>query len=102
MKLNILQRILIFSILPKEGTLLTMKTLKSLKTKITFSEDDVKEYNIRIDGNQYLWDGDKPNDTEFDLTEGEVKFITDGLKELDVQGKITEQYLSLCELFNVE
>jgi hypothetical protein len=102
MKLNILQRILIFSILPKEGTLLTMKTLKSLRNKITFSEDDVKEYNIRITDNQYQWDPGKGEDVEFDLTEGEVKFISDGLKELDSQGKITEQYLSLCELFNVE
>ena len=102
MKLNILQRILIFSILPKEGTLLTMKILKDLKDKIVFSEEEIKESELRIEDNQYFWNPTKIVDIEFDITEGESKLVVDGLKELDRQGKITEQYLKLCELFNVE
>jgi hypothetical protein len=102
MKLNILQRILIFSILPNEGTLLTMKTLRGLKNKITFSEQEVNGYNLRIDQGKYTWDSTKDSDIEFEVTDGEKILIVDGLKELDKQGKITEQYLNLCELFNVE
>jgi hypothetical protein len=102
MKLNILQRILIFSVLPKEGSLLTMKTLKNLKEKIVFSEEEIKESELRIEDNQYFWNPTKVGDVEFDITEGETKLIVEGLKDLDKQGKITEQYLTLCELFNVE
>jgi len=102
MKLNILQRILIFSVLPTEGNLLTMKTLKGLKDKLMFSEDDLNEYNIRIEDNKYLWDASKDVPVEFNITEGETKLITAGLKQLDDQGKITEQYLPLFEIFNIE
>ena len=102
MKLNILNRILIFTVLPKEGNILTMKTLKSLKNKVVFSEDEVKEYEIRIEEDNYKWNPEKDKEVDFDITEGEVKIISDGLKELDTQGKITENYLSLCEMFNVE
>jgi hypothetical protein len=102
MKLNVLQRILLFSVLPKEGTLLTMKTLKGLKEKVMFSEEDVKLYDIHQEDEQFRWDSSKDEPVEFDITEGEIKLVTAGLKELDSQGKITEQYLSLCELFNFE
>lgn len=102
MKLNILQRILIFSILPKEGTLLTMKSLKSLKDKLMFSEEEVNEKELRVEENQYLWNPEKDLHKDFDITEGESKLVVEGLKDLDKQGKITEQYLTLCEMFNVE
>lgn len=102
MKLNILNRILIFSILPKEGNLVTMKTLKSLKNKIAFSEDDVNEYEIRVEDNHYHWNPEKEVEIEFDFTEGEAKLVKDGLKKLDEEKAITEQYYELCELFNVE
>jgi len=102
MQLDILQRILIFSVLPKEGNLLTMKTLRSLKEKVGFSEEDLDKYNIRLEGTNYKWDASKDIPVEFDITEGEVKLIKTGLKELDTQGKLMEQHLSLCELFNVE
>jgi len=102
MKLNILQRILIFSVLPKEGTLLTMKTLKGLKDKITFSEDEVKEYEIRIEENSYRWNPEKDVEVDFDITDGESELVTAGLKELDSQEKLMEQHLSLFELFPIE
>jgi len=102
MKLNILQRILIFTLLPKEGTLLTMKTLRSLKDKITFSEEEVKKYEIRIEEDSYRWNPEKDISIDFELTEGEAELIATGLKELDGQGKLKEQHLSLCELFPIE
>jgi hypothetical protein len=102
MELNILQRILIFTILPKEGSLLTMKTLKGLKEKILFSEEEVEEFELRIEDTKYLWNTEKDKEIVVALTEGETKLVVEGLKELDKQGKITEQFLSLCELFNVE
>ena len=102
MKLNILQRILIFTVLPKEGTLLTMKSLKALKDKTVFSEEEIKEFELRIEDSQYFWNPSKDIPKEFEITEGETELIVEGLKDLDKQGKITEQYLTLCELFDVE
>jgi len=102
MKLTILQRILIFTILPKEGTLLTMKSLKALKDKTVFSEEEVKECELRIEDNQYFWNPLKDSGKDFEITEGETQLIVSGLKDLDKQGKITEQYLSLCEIFGIE
>lgn len=79
-----------------------MKTLRGLKDKITFSEDDLNKYEIHIENNSYLWNPEKDSEVEFEITEGEVKLITDGLKKLDITGKITEQYLPLFEMFNIE
>ena len=102
MKLDILQRILIFNILPNEGTLLTMKTLRALKEKIVFSEEEVKEFELRLEDSRYFWNDSKNIGKDFEITEGETQLIVDGLKDLDKQGKITENYLSLCDLFNIE
>jgi len=79
-----------------------MKALRSLKDKVIFSEDEVKEYEIRQDEGSYKWNPEKDKEVEFDITEGEVTLISDGLKQLDTDGKITEQYLELCEMFIVE
>lgn len=102
MKLDIIQRILIFSVLPKEGTLLTMKTLKQLKDKVIFSEEEIKKFNLRIEDNKYLWDLDKNEPVDIEITEEESKLVVEGIKDLDKQGKITEDFLELCELFNIK
>ena len=101
MELNIIQRILIFSVLPQEGNLLTMKSLKGLKDKIVFTEEEVKEYEIRMDEGNYRWNPKKDSYKTFEITEGEEQLITTGLKILDSEGKLTEQHLSLCDKFPI-
>jgi hypothetical protein len=98
-KLDILQRIIALSVLPKEGNLIEIKIIKNLKEKIGFNEDEVNRFKLKAEGEKYTWDLREDKGAEFEITEGEAKLITKGLKELDNQNKLTEQHLTLCELF---
>ena len=101
--LSVLNRILILSVLPKEGDLLTIKMLKNLKDKLNFSENEVKEFELRfVEGGNFIWNSTKAIDIEYELTDGEMKLISDGLKEVAKSKKLTEQHLELCEMFGIE
>lgn len=106
MKLNCLERISSFALLAnyKEGDFATFKTLKGLRTKLSISEKENKEFEMKVvklpDGREnYTW-GVKGNEgKDLKLTEGEEKLIVDKLFELNESKKLTEEYYALYEKF---
>jgi hypothetical protein len=104
MKLNMLERIMGISIISeyKEGNFITFKTIEGLKRKLFVTEDETKEFELRIEDNRYLWNTKGQEPVEIELTDGEVKLIKDQLLKLDKDDKLNEQHISLYEKFVVE
>jgi len=104
MKLNILERLMGLSVLIeyKEGNFITFKTIAGLKLKLTVNEQEVKDFNIRIENEKYVWNSKGNEYIEFDITDGEKNLIKDLLVKMDENNKLTENHYSIYEKFVLE
>jgi hypothetical protein len=97
MKLSVLDRLVLLSSLPKEGSLATIKILHDLKMTAGFSEVENKKLNFRNAPNgDLLWD-DKVPEKDVPIGELGIKIIKESLAALDKAGKLTENFLPLIE-----
>ncbi|MGB9697708.1 MAG: hypothetical protein ACPL2D_10570 [Ignavibacteria bacterium] len=82
-KLNLKDRFVIGELLPKTGNKLTMIIVYDVIKKLDITQQDIIEFDIKVDGNGYKWNPQKDTEKEFELTEAELKVILDGIAELD-------------------
>jgi hypothetical protein len=101
MEFTVLERLLLFPILPKEGNVFTIKSLRKLREDLSFTEQETKDYNIRQVDEAIVWDNDNVT-KEIEISDKLKEVISDVLKTLNEQNKVTEQHLSLFEKFEVE
>jgi len=99
MELNVLERLVLLSILPKEADFTTVKIIRKLKEDLSFSEEEHKALQFVQDGGNVNWqkDGDIPKDIK--IGEKATDAIVEALKKLNTDKKLTEQHLSLYEKF---
>lgn len=98
MKLSVMERIALLSLLPKEGNLITLKIIRDLQNSISFNEKEIKEIKLRVEDNRYVWD--KNIDSEIEIGEKATEVILDVFKKLDEENKINMQILELYERFS--
>jgi hypothetical protein len=97
MKLSVLDRVTLLGILPAEGNYLTFKIISDLKLRLSFSEEDIKNFNIRESDGRIFWD--KSEDKEVEIGEKAFEIVKESLKKLDEAGKINEHNAPLYERF---
>ncbi len=92
--------VLLNSVLPPEGTLLTMKLMHDLRDALGLSEAELATLNVKGPSQQIGWEALK------DLPDKEVEIgtvlkseIVTSLNKLDAEKKVTPQHLSLFEKF---
>jgi hypothetical protein len=99
MKLNVLERLLLLQILPAEGDFVTLKIIKGLKESIALSEADFKEFDIKQEGEQVLWNQEGSKEKEIKIGEKATDVIVEALQKLDSEKKLLETHVSLYEKF---
>lgn len=105
MKLNILERIALIGVIPREGSALTLRIIRELQSKLSFTEKEMKTYKMKnrtmSDGGVTItWDNDFSLKEE-DFLFGEVAtgIIKRELLKLDSQNKLRMEMLSVYEKF---
>ncbi len=99
MKLDVGERIVLLSSLPKEGDLPTIRIVHELRQALSFTEEEHKALDIHPDSDQILWDIDAEKHKDIPIGPRAHVLIEDTLKRLDVEKSITEDHLSLWEKF---
>lgn len=101
MKLTVLERITTLNILPPEGNFLTLKIVRKLREALSFTEEELKTFEIVQEGHRITWNStaDTSGGTEIPIGEKATDLIVTALKKLDQEGKLTEQHVSLYEKF---
>ena len=99
--LTVLERLVLLSLLPKEGSFLTLKLLRKFREALSFDELELRKLSFVQDGDQVRWDTQTGNKVRKTLKIGDtlVKMITDILKDLDRKEKLTEDQVSLYTKF---
>ena len=77
--LNVGERFVVSTLIPKEGNFLTLKMIRELKRKVGFSADDLKKFEIEPDkeGNRMNWNtkGNKP--VVFEFKDKEIELLVE-------------------------
>lgn len=99
MELTILERIILLSILPTETNYITYKILNDFKSELSFSEKELKDFEIKeIDG-RITWNNMKEKSKKITVGEKVNEIICASLKKLDETGKINDENVTLYEKF---
>jgi len=105
MKLNIPERIALLSILPVEGSIITLRVLNELRNDLAFTEKEIKAYNMKNhtlpEGGATITWNPKLSDTVKDIKIGDTAkgIILSKLKELDAMQKLHISMIPLYEKF---
>ena len=101
MDLSVVERLVLLSLLPQEGSYINLKLLRTAREELSFSDEEVGILNFVQEGDQVRWN--MGPDIMKDVTIGEVVtlMIVDSLKKLDGEGKLKNDHFSLFEKFCV-
>ena len=101
MKLTIIERIQLQGLLPNEGDIITLRIVNDLKKELSFSEEEIKSGEIMSDPetNQVRWNPEKDTNKNVKLGDAALGLITDALKKLDKEKKLTAAHIPLWDKF---
>jgi len=98
MKVNVLERLILLNILPKEGSYANIKLLRVARENLSFDEKENKALNFQQNEGGLKW-SDSVKDKEIELGEVVTQMVVKELKKMDDEGKIMEDHISLYEKF---
>ena len=99
MKLSVLDRILLLNILPAEGDLTTIKIIRELKEALSFSEEEHKALEIKMQEGRVFWNPAASVEKDVKIKDKAKETIVTALKDLDTKQKITVEIIPLYEKF---
>jgi hypothetical protein len=99
MELNVFNRLILLNILPKEGDFTTLKIVRKLREDLSFSEEEHKELQFKQENGSIQWQQNADINKDVPIGEKASDVITDVLKKLDKDKKLTDQHYLLYEAF---
>jgi len=91
MKWFIYDRVIVPSLFPTTGSLSTLEISEVIREKLKIDEKEKEICQVQVDeSNQYRlkWNKKLDKGIEVSLTENEIKFIDDCLKQANIDGKL--------------
>ena len=101
MKLNVLERITALGILPEAGNFATLKIVNDLRMSLGLTESEFKEFGVVQKGETMSWNPKGAEEREIKIGEKASDILTEALKKLDEDKKLTNQHFSLFEKFAI-
>lgn len=100
MDLTILERLMLASVLPEEGNILTVKIVRNLKSEIAFSEEELEEHKMTKREGGVAWSPDSMDYVkEIPIGPQAMKVVVESLEKLNSEEKLTEDFITLYEKF---
>ncbi len=99
MKLDVRERFVLLGVLPQEGNFLTLKTLRDLQDKLSFTEEEHKLYKFVEKDGRVTWSDDVEQSKEIEIGEKATDIIVEALKKLDEAKTLKPDHYSIYEKF---
>jgi hypothetical protein len=101
MILDVLERLVLLSILPKEGDFTTLKIVRKLREDLSFTEEEhaVLKFEDVENGGGVKWNYTAEDSKEIQIGEKASDVISKVLEKLSSDKKLGEHHLSLYEKF---
>lgn len=103
MKLSMIERLVVASVLPTSGNFITVSTALDLKIKLQPDKIEQTSINMREGPNGSLaWDNEKSEDKDVLFSDAERDMVTKAFKDMDRDGKLTAEHISSYKKFMIE
>jgi len=100
MKLDVAERINLLSILPQEGSFLTLKIIRELRETLSFTEKEHKTLQFKqLEDGRVSWNTKAAKEKDIEIGKKAKSIIKEKLAELDEQKKLKDNHFSLYEKF---
>ena len=99
MELNLMERITLLGMLPQEHNLITMRIVKELQTNLGFTEEEIKEYEISVNGDMVKWNLKGNESKEIKIGEKATDVIMEQFHKLDKENKLKTVHIELYDKF---
>jgi len=97
-KLNVLERYVLISILPEIGNFETLTSIEKLKELLYPSEKEVKELGIKVDGSSIRWNDKGKEGKEFEISDYQKDLLMSFFKKLSDKNELTIQQFSVYKI----
>ena len=99
MNLSVLERIQLLQFLPREGDIITLRILQTLRLTLGFKEEEIKEFRLDTNDETGITTWDSSKDVDIPIGEKATDIILDSLKKLNMEKKLPENAILLYEKF---
>lgn len=105
MKLNIAERFALLGVLPQQGNVTTLRIIRELQSRLSFTEEELKHYNIQNQSNpdgsaRVTWNPElSEEETDIAIGEAATGVIKERLIRLNAQNQLHFSMLPLYEKF---
>src|SRR5512147_1441627 len=98
MELTVFERILLNSILPKEGDFTTIRIVRKLREDLSFSEEEHEVLKFEQKETGLTWSPEGNSLKEVAIGSKAKEICAKALEAVSEQKKLTEDFLHLCDL----
>ena len=99
MKLSVFERLMLLSILPAEGDIITIRIRRELRDALSFSEAENKKLDFERDEEGIHWNQDADCSKDVVIGKKARELIVEALEELAEAKKFTDQHLDVYDRF---
>ena len=99
MKLNVGERLMVISVIPKEGDFVTIRMVRGLISKLGLSAEEIQDFEVKSEEGNVMWNakGSVPLDFEFHYAETDL--IKKSLRKLEEEKKLNQDTIGVYEKF---
>jgi predicted RNA-binding protein with PUA domain len=98
MELSVLERLILLNSLPAQGDITTIKIVRKLREDLSFSEEEHKALNLRLEGDRTVWNlGTVPKEVK--IGEKGMSVIRKALMDLNANKQLHSDHLDVYEKF---
>lgn len=100
MKLTILERLNIKTLLPAQGNFETLIISQDIAKKVTITQEEVKEYEMKTEAENIVWnEKGVTSEKEIEFTDAEKLKISEFIQKKNSENALTESHISLYKKF---
>jgi hypothetical protein len=99
MELSVIERLGLLSVLPKEGSFVTLRIVNDLRKSVGFTEDEIKEFELREAEGRVTWNAAAEVPRDIAIGEKATDVIVEALKNADRQQNLNASTFALYERF---
>jgi len=100
MKLGILDRIALLSVLPTEGNFVTMAIVKDLHEKVMIHKKEREAIGFTLtESGRGHWNTEKAKEVEYEFDEAEHEVVRKALEKMDQREQLGQDHLGIYKLF---
>lgn len=97
--LTVVDRVILLNVLPKEGNMITLLSLRDLKAELVFSEAENEALGVKMEDGNLMWNKDAEQEKAVEINGTMTKIIVEALLDMDKQGKLNEAMIDTCQKF---